>query len=112
MGTLPELAVLGADKRYISALRRQTTGSPVVRNVTTDPTATLHSPAGTDALASIASHASKDHVGITRRGCGTTFSTSSAGFSRSTAPSPQEVHYASSSKTATIRNTGSISNAS
>ena len=59
MGTLPELAVLGADKRYISALRRQTTGSPVVRNVTTDPTATLHSPAGTDALASIASHASK-----------------------------------------------------
>ena len=59
MGTLPELAVLGADQRYVSAMRRQTTGSPVVRNVTTDATAMLHSSSGTDALASIGSHGSK-----------------------------------------------------
>lgn len=59
MGTLPELAVLGADMPYISHLRRRTTGSPVVRNVTTDDGAFLHSQCGMETLESIASHASK-----------------------------------------------------
>ena len=30
MGTLPELAVLGADRKFLTALRQATTGTPVV----------------------------------------------------------------------------------
>ena len=58
MGTIPELAVLGADQEFISKLRRQMTGTPVVRHSTTADTDLL-SKCGTQILECIATHPSK-----------------------------------------------------
>lgn len=59
MGTLPELAVLGADKNYITNLRSRTTGSPVVRSATANTRERLQSQSATNTLTSVSSHASK-----------------------------------------------------
>ena len=58
-GTMPELAVLGADEEFISNLRRKTTGSPVVRGVTDKNAEPLKSACGKSILEYIDSHSSK-----------------------------------------------------
>ena len=58
-GTLPELAVLGADEKFLSNLRRKTTGSPVVKGVTDDIAKPLKSACGISILEYIDSHSSK-----------------------------------------------------
>ena len=58
-GTLPELAILGADRDTVSNLRRQTTGSPVVTHVSTAPIGRLLSDCGANALSLISDHPSK-----------------------------------------------------
>ena len=59
LGTLPELAVLGADDVFLDALRKQSTGSPVVRGAShSDPTDLL-SERGRETLAHIDAHPSK-----------------------------------------------------
>ena len=58
-GTMPELAVLGADEKFLKNLRRKTTGSPVVKGVTGEITKPLKSACGNNILEHIKSHTSK-----------------------------------------------------
>ena len=58
-GTMPELAVLGADEKFLSNLRRETTGSPVVKGVTDENTKPLISECGIETIDYIRSHPSK-----------------------------------------------------
>ena len=57
--TLPELAVLGVDHTFVSRLRRETTGSPVVRGVPHAAVRPLKSGFGNRVLEHIDSHTSK-----------------------------------------------------
>lgn len=57
-GTLPELAVLGADRTYLQALRRRATGSPTVDGPRSS-VADVKSPYGQSVLAAIERHESK-----------------------------------------------------
>ena len=57
-GTLPELAVLGADHTYIQELRGMATGSPTVDGPRSSA-ATVRSPYGRNVLAAIEHHESK-----------------------------------------------------
>ena len=57
-GTLPELAVLGADDAFITALRKETTGTPVVHG-RGDQTQPLESEYGLSILEQIGDHVSK-----------------------------------------------------
>lgn len=59
LGTLPELSVLGADDPFLAALRKQTTGSPVVKGALPSEPNDLLSEHGRAALAHISSHPSK-----------------------------------------------------
>ena len=58
-GTMSELAVLGADEAFLSNLRRETTGSPVVKGVTDEIAKPLKSACGISILEHIDSHSSK-----------------------------------------------------
>ena len=58
-GTMPELAVLGADEKFLSNLRRKTTGSPVVKGITDDTAEPIKSACGKSVLDYIDSHSSK-----------------------------------------------------
>ena len=58
-GTLPELAVLGADKTFLLRLRRTVTGTPVVKNVHEQDAAALESETARAVLDSIFRHSSK-----------------------------------------------------
>ena len=58
-GTLPELALLGANDGFIASLRRQTTGSPVVRGVRRRQEIPLLSSCAHQSLRHIAAHGSK-----------------------------------------------------
>ena len=58
-GTMPELAVLGADEKFLTNLRRKTTGSPVVKGGTDDTAEPLKSACGKSVLDYIDSHSSK-----------------------------------------------------
>lgn len=58
-GTLPELAILGADNTFLANLRKVVTGTPVVRNIPIQGDITLNSKSGQAALNVIASHSSK-----------------------------------------------------
>ena len=58
-GTLPELAVLGATERTVRKLRREATGSPVVRGQTGGDGHHIESPYARRTLAHIKSHPSK-----------------------------------------------------
>ena len=57
-GTLPELAVLGADQAYLRSLRRASTGSPTVDGARSR-VAEVRSKSGRDVLSAIESHESK-----------------------------------------------------
>ena len=59
IGTLPELSVLGADKSFVSVLRRVTTGTPVVKDIVYDDFSTLETDCGAKMLEAIATHPSK-----------------------------------------------------
>ena len=58
-GTLPELAVLGADEAFLTALRSETTGSPVVKGHSGKPAEPLASKFGLSILDQITIHPSK-----------------------------------------------------
>lgn len=58
-GTLPELAVLGADKDYLDRLRSSSTGSPKVKGVPFTDENELASRTASNVLAAIGSHDSK-----------------------------------------------------
>lgn len=58
-GTLPELAVLGADDAFVSALRKVTTGSPVLTGGRVNETRPLASEYGLSILEQIEIHPSK-----------------------------------------------------
>ena len=58
-GTLPELAVLGAQEQTVTDLRKQVTGSPVVRNVREGCVESLPSEYAKDLLERIRTHLSK-----------------------------------------------------
>ena len=62
-GTLPELAVLGADDAFLSALRRETTGSPVVADGGGNQAEPLASEYGLSILEQIGIHPSKGSRG-------------------------------------------------
>ena len=58
-GTLPELAVLGADKAFLLRLRRTVTGTPVVKNVHEQEATVLESETARAVLDSVFKHSSK-----------------------------------------------------
>lgn len=58
-GTMPELAVLGVNEKFLSNLRRKTTGSPVVKGVSDENAEPLKSACGKSVLDYIDSHSSK-----------------------------------------------------
>ena len=58
-GTLPELAILGATERSVANLRRQVTGSPVVRHVSDYSDGLLPSECANGLLEQIRTHPSK-----------------------------------------------------
>ena len=58
-GTLPELAVLGADASFLRRLRRTVTGTPVVKNVGFRDRRSLESDTGKAVLDSVSMHYSK-----------------------------------------------------
>ena len=58
-GTLPELAILGATEQSVANLRRQVTGSPVVRHVVDDSDGPLPSEYANGLLEQIRTHCSK-----------------------------------------------------
>ena len=58
-GTLPELAVLGADKKFVEDLRRETTGSPVIRGAEILDAPVITSKYAIKLLDQIRSHSSK-----------------------------------------------------
>ena len=58
-GTLPELAVFGAEDKFVADLRLETTGSPVVDHIETNRHYGLHSMYGMKVLTKIEEHSSK-----------------------------------------------------
>ena len=61
-GTLPELAILGADKRFLATLRRAVTGAPVVRDVPARNCLPLASETASAVLKAVSGHSSKGSV--------------------------------------------------
>ena len=58
-GTLPELAIIGATEQTVADLRKQVTGSPVVRQVDHADADSLPSPFANDLLEKVRTHTSK-----------------------------------------------------
>ena len=58
-GTLPELALLGANRGFVANLRRAVTGTPVVREVTIGTDVPLASETAKSTLRAVSSHSSK-----------------------------------------------------
>lgn len=58
-GTLPELAVLGANEDYLSTLRSASTGSLTVKGIWRSPESDVASPSARNLLEAIRSHDSK-----------------------------------------------------